>query len=229
MNIDQTTSWPLMILIALGLGLRHGLDLDHLATIDAIARTTKERGAVSKMAGFLFSLGHGCIVTAVSLVIGGGLIEASTPDWLEELGNMISLFFLGFFGVLNLWSVFQSSSSATPKGIKSYVVKKILHKNLSPSLIILIGALFALSFDTFSQIALFSISATLMSGLFFSGLLGFCFMLGMMLTDGFNGLFVSKLIQRADRASSLFSKGLGLFISLFSLILFTTGLMKLFK
>lgn len=42
-------------------------------------------------------------------------------------------------------------------------------------------------------------------------------MLGMMLSDEINGLFVSTLIQRADRLALVVLRGLGLTISLFSL------------
>ena len=92
----------------------------------------------------------------------------------------------------------------------------------------MIGALFALSFDTFSQIALFSITASLMSGWLFSAILGSFFTLGMMVSDGFNGLFVSALIQRADGTSLVLSRSLGVAISFFSLLTGAIGLIKIF-
>lgn len=195
------------------LGLRHGLDLDHLATIDAIARTVRYRPYLSRMVGFLFSLGHGLVVTFISLLIGSGLMKSEIPEWLGGFGSAISLLFLLLFGLLNLWSVWHQSAP-----VKSSLVQKLMGKNDNPFLVILIGALFACSFDTFSQIALFSLSAALMGGWLFSGLLGLFFTLGMMVTDGCNGLFVSVLIQRTDGASLVLSRGLGLAISLFSLI-----------
>lgn len=228
MEINESTSWPLMILIALGLGLRHGLDLDHIATIDAITRTARSQQLVSRMAGFLFSFGHGIVVTSISLVIGGGLLKAEVPEWLDGLGAWISIFFLLVFGCLNLWNVFQHRHFDAPSGIKSYITQKIMNKKYNPTMIMMVGALFAFSFDTFSQIALFSISATLMSGWLFSGILGLCFTLGMMITDGFNGLFVSSIIQRADRSSLIFSRILGFAIAGFSLIIGIIAVLKVF-
>lgn len=218
-----------MMLMTLALGLRHGLDLDHIATIDSISRTARANQAISKMSGFLFSLGHGFVVTAISLIIGGGLIESHIPEWLEGFGNWISLFFLVLFGILNLWNVFQKTPSAIPGGIKSFLVWKIMNKKYNPALIMMIGALFAFSFDTLSQIALFSISATLMAGWIFSGILGLCFTLGMIITDGFNGLFVSAIIQRADRSSLLISRSLGLIISVFSLSVAIAAIVSICK
>ena len=92
-----------------------------------------------------------------------------------------------------------------------------------------IGALFAFSFDTFSQVALFSLSASVLAGWLFSGVLGLIFMVGMMLSDGLNGFFVSTLIQRADRLSLFLSRSLGLAISLFSIVLGVITLVKMIR
>ena len=55
------------------LGIRHGFDLDHLATIDSVTRIVGENRYLSKIVGFLFSLGHGLVVILISLIIGSGL------------------------------------------------------------------------------------------------------------------------------------------------------------
>ncbi|MBS0629471.1 MAG: DNA repair protein [Verrucomicrobia bacterium] len=214
----------LLMTMALTLGMRHGFDLDHLATIDAITRTVRDNKLFSRFVGFLFSLGHGIVVILISLIIGSGLMQSHIPQWLDGFGKWVSIVFLLLFGAINLYNVFQNQT--LPTGFKSFLVKKFAAKRFSPFVVITIGAIFALSFDTFSQIALFSISASLLSGWVLSGILGFCFMIGMMLSDGLNGLVVSTLIQRADRFSIVLSRGLGLAISLFSLVL---GVIALFE
>lgn len=225
MNNDSLLA---LILAALTFGIKHGFDLDHLATIDAITRTVRDHRYLSKAVGFLFSLGHGLVVILISMIIGGGLIQAHTPQWLEGFGSCISIGFLLLFGGLNLWSMYHDpSNSEIPVGIKSFIAKKISNKKASPAWIILVGALFAFSFDTFSQAALFSLSASLIDQWVLSGILGFFFMLGMMISDGLNGLLVSTLIQRADGASLVLSRGLGLAISLFSLVIGAIGLVNI--
>lgn len=215
--------------MALTLGIRHGFDLDHLATIDAITRTVSQDRLLSKSVGVLFSLGHGLVVMLISLIIGSGLVQSHVPEWLDGLGQGISVACLFFFGILNIYTIFQNpSTQAVPAGIKSFLAKKLNIKKFNPPLIMFIGALFAFSFDTFSQIALFSISASLVSGWLFSGVLGFCFMLGMMLSDGINGLLVSALIQRANGISVAVSRALGITISVFSLGIGFMGLVDLF-
>lgn len=211
-----------------GLGLRHGLDLDHLATIDSITRALKENNCLAKRVGFLFSFGHGLVIILLSLVISSGFIQTqSYAIWLDVLGSWISIVFLFIFGFLTLWkSLFSTSQPGLPAGLKSTFLKKRLGKQYSPLLIMLIGALFAISFDTFTQVALFSISVSIMAGWLFSILLGIVFMLGMMTSDGLNGFFIASLIQRADKRSLFISRVFGLLISCFSLTLGMLGLIK---
>ncbi|QMT60921.1 DNA repair protein [Legionella sp. PC997] len=210
----------LLIAMAFLLGLRHGFDLDHLATIDSVTRIVSTQKTLAKCVGFLFSLGHGFVVILISLIIGNGVKPIMVPQWLDGLGNSISITFLLIFGFLNLWNVFRSPSTpALPTSLKNYLSKKLIRKNFNPFFILLLGALFALSFDTVSQVVLFSISARAMNGWIFSGLLGVIFMLGMMVSDGLNGVFISTLIHRADSVSLLLSRMAGLLIASFSLII----------
>ena len=208
--------WFFLILTALVLGIRHGFDLDHLATIDAITRTVSDNRTLSRFVGFFFSLGHGFIVILISLIIGSGIVQA--PEWFGGFGRWVSIFFLLVFGLLNLYNVFQASSDeAITVGLKSFLAKRITPDRCRPTTIMSIGALFALSFDTVSQIALFGVAASLSLGCLFSGVLGLFFTFGMMIADGLNGWLVAWLIQRADKTSLIFSRGLGLAISIFSL------------
>lgn len=207
----------LLFLMVFALGARHGFDLDHLATIDSITRAVKQNSRLARLVGFLFSLGHGLVVILMSLIISSGIFQTRSPLWLDAVGHWISIIFLLLFGLLTLWNVLPHSR--TPTGIRALVFGRLIGETNNPLLIILIGALFAISFDTFTQVALFSISISVMAGYFFPVILGVVFMLGMMASDGLNGLFVSFLIQRADKRSSLISRGIGFIIACFSLIL----------
>jgi len=104
--MQQETLWFLMAMAFL-LGVRHGFDLDHLATIDSITRIVRANRRLSKMVGFLFSLGHGVVVITISLLVGNGLTSAHIPEWLNGVGDTISLIFLFIFGFLTLWNVLQ--------------------------------------------------------------------------------------------------------------------------
>lgn len=224
MNYATDSAWLLFCMV-FTLGLRHGFDLDHLATIDSITRTVKENPRLSKWVGFLFSFGHGLVVIAMCLIIGGGFIQIRSPRWLEACGHWISIAFLLLFGSLTLWNSLAKSTQYSAE-FKGFFLRKIMGEKYHPCLIVVIGALFAFSFDTFTQVALFSISASVLAGYFFTVVLGIVFMLGMMTSDGLNGLFVSKIIQSADKKSMIISRGFGLLIASFSIILGVIGVVN---
>ncbi|WP_274519687.1 HoxN/HupN/NixA family nickel/cobalt transporter [Legionella spiritensis] len=217
------TSLYLLIAMAFALGIRHGFDLDHLATIDAITRHVKTHHRLARWTGFLFSLGHGLVVIVISAVVGGGLVRMHAPLWLEAFGNWVSIICLLIFGSLTLWNIWPHSSML-PVGFKSYLFQKLAGKSFNPWFIAATGALFAFSFDTFTQVALFSMSASVTANTLFSIMLGMVFMLGMIAADGCNGVIVSMFIRLADQRSCLVSRIIGLLIAGFSLVLGLNGL-----
>ncbi len=97
----------------------------------------------------------------------------------------------------------------------------------TPGLVALVGALFALSFDTLSQAALFALTATQFGGWEHALLLATLFMLGMLLTDGINGLWIARLIARADQVALIASRVMGLVVSGVSLLVAAFGAAKM--
>jgi high-affinity nickel-transport protein len=71
-----------LILSTFGLGLRHGVDWDHLSAIADITGTELERRRAARLA-LLYALGHGAAVMALgSLAIVAG---ERLPDWIDPL------------------------------------------------------------------------------------------------------------------------------------------------
>ena len=65
--------------LALILGVKHGFDADHLATIDGLARCNAARSPrTAKFSGALFSSGHGLVVVLVTLLVASNR-SASGP------------------------------------------------------------------------------------------------------------------------------------------------------
>jgi nickel/cobalt transporter (NiCoT) family protein len=65
------THWLSLIAVVFLLGLKHGLDPDHLAAIDGLTRfNAADRPRLSRWSGLLFSAGHGAVVTAIALAVG---------------------------------------------------------------------------------------------------------------------------------------------------------------
>jgi len=77
-----------------------------------------------------------------------------------------------------------------------------------PWAVALVGALFALSFDTVSQAALFALAAGRFGGVSTALLVAALFVLAMLVVDGINGTWISVLIPRADRTAVMASKAM---------------------
>lgn len=220
--------WLGMLALVFTLGLRHGFDADHLVAIDGLTRfNARARPGLARWCGLLFSLGHGAVVMTVALAVGAVAARWQVPDWVEDLGAWISIAFLLLLGFMNILVVLNTPprEAVQPAGVKGRLLCG-LQRTSSPLLVAGVGALFALSFDTLSQAALFSVAATQFGGLAHSAALGLAFMLGMILADAANGLWISRLIRRADETALLVSRVFGLTVAGLSLTVAFYGIAK---
>jgi len=216
-------------LLVFVLGLKHGFDADHLATIDGLTRyNARTRPGLARYCGALFSLGHGAVVIVIALAVSTLARHWQTPEWLETFGAWTSIAFLFALGLLNIHAVLRAAPDdiVRPVGLKGRFLGRLSHA-ASPGLIALVGALFALSFDTVSQAALFALTATQFGGWLEALVLGLLFMLGMLVTDGINGYWISRLIVRADEVARVASRLMSLVVAGLSLLVGGFGLMKL--
>lgn len=207
------------------LGMRHGFDADHLATIDGLTRVGRRAGAVhARYAGALFSLGHGAVVVAIAVAVGAAAMRGPIPSWLEASGAWVSFAFLMLLGIINLRAVLCAAPDAVvaPVGLRSRWLGVLRHGH-RPWVVAAIGALFALSFDTVSQAVLFAVTAAQFGGVHDAFTLGVVFLAGMLLTDGCNGLFIARLIERSDANARIASRVMGLAVGGTSLLVAVLG------
>jgi len=223
--------WLALLALVFALGLKHGFDPDHLATIDGLTRfnAASNKPRLSRWSGLLFSLGHGAVVTTVAVLVGILARKWEIPVWVEGLGAWISILFLLALGAANLAAVLRTHPGQMVRmvGLKGRWLGR-LSQTSHPAMIALIGALFAFSFDTLSQTALFSLTASNMAGWLFSAALGMVFMLGMIATDGLNGLWVSRMINKADQRAQIASRVMGLAVGGLSILVGLFGIAKYF-
>jgi high-affinity nickel-transport protein len=221
--------WLSLLLLTLVLGMKHGFDADHLATIDGLTRyNSRHNPKLARYCGTLFSLGHGAVVMAIALGVSLVAGQWDVPAWFGTLGSLISIAFLVALGGLNLVAVLRAAPDqlVQPIGLKGSLLGRLRHVS-HPALLALVGAVFALSFDTLSQAAFFALTATRFGGWQHALLLALLFMLGMLLTDGINGLWIARLIARADQVALLASRVMGLVVAGISLLVATFGLAKM--
>ncbi|HZX16368.1 MAG TPA: nickel transporter [Pseudomonas sp.] len=226
--MDLPNEWIALLALVFILGAKHGLDADHLATIDGLTRfNLRFAPHRARWCGSLFSLGHGTIVMLIALGVGLMSTQWQVPEWMEDLGTWISIGFLTLLGILNLRAVLTAPAGAMVAtiGLKAGLLRR-LQATSHPLAIAAVGALFALSFDTMSQAALFAVTATQHGGLVHTLTLGLAFTIGMLLADGANGLWIARLLRRADHRARIASRIMGLMVAAISFAVAGFGLAR---
>jgi len=178
--------------IVTALGMRHGVDPDHLSIIDGLSRFHP-----SRWNGLFFAVGHGIIVTLLAVGFGKMLagIVAPYTAWI--------LMLLGCANLWRLWRPTRHSHLKPPRLLRA-----------SP---LLLGVLFGMGFETASQL-----SAILLAGQLNPWLLGLVFSLGMILVDGTDGILAARTQQLAltgNTRSVQSSRALGLLVAAVSFAL----------
>lgn len=211
------------------LGLRHGLDADHLATIDGLTRfNNRANPRIAKLCGVLFSVGHGAVVVGIAAGVSLLADRWSAPGFLARTGAWISIGFLAVLGFANLGAALRAGGGQVvrPLGLRARVFGR-LSSVRRPIAVALVGVLFAVSFDTVSQASLFAVMATQFGGLPAALTLGLLFTLGMTLVDGLNGLWISHLLRQADGLAAVASRVMSFAVALLSIAVAAIGTLKL--
>ena len=213
-----------LALVVLMLGIKHGFDADHLAAIDGLTRyNAQARPRLARLAGVLFSAGHGIVVVGVALSVSLLAQAWQPPHWLASFGAWMSIGLLTLLAVVNIAAVLRTPGheSAHLVGWRSGVFGSLLRAR-SPGTVMAVGTLFAVSFDTVSQATLFALTVSQFGGWQPALLLALLFIAGMLFTDGLNGWWISRLIKRSDATSRIASRVMALAVSGVSLL--TAGL-----
>src|SRR2546421_7758746 len=136
-----------LVALVFVLGLKHGLDPDHLVAIDGFTRTTK-REEMRRWCGLFFSLGHGLVVTLVGVAVALAAARWQAPGWLELSGAWISIAVLTTLGVANLLALVRTPAGQPVAlvGARSHWLPARLAQASHPAVIAAVGAAFAVSF-----------------------------------------------------------------------------------
>jgi high-affinity nickel-transport protein len=177
-----------LLTLAVALGLRHGVDPDHLAAIDGLSRLRP-----SRWNGVLFAVGHGALVTLLAVGIGGLLARCIGPyaPWLLIL-----------LGVVNLWRL---RTSATHD-------RRVSRIPLTSPL--LLGVLFGAGFETASQLSALVLATDInpcILGVMFSA--GMMLVDG---ADGYLASRTQSHAITGGRRALRASRALGIFVVVFS-------------
>ena len=214
-SVDLARDFLGLVAVVLMLGLRHGFDADHLAAIDGLAtHNAGRRPRLARLSGVLFSLGHGIVVIVVALVVSLLSRAWQTPQWLDSMGMWVSVGVLTLLAFVNIAAVVKTPSHEVARliGWRSGLLARLLRAG-HPLTMLGVGAMFALSFDTISQAALFAMTASAYGGWRPALLLGLVFTAGMLLTDGVNGWLIWRLVHHSERSARVASRTVALAVS----------------
>jgi nickel/cobalt transporter (NiCoT) family protein len=201
--------------LAYSLGLRHAIDADHIAAIDNVTRKLMQEGKRPVAVGFFFALGHSTVVVLASLSVA--LTANALSDKLvsyREIGGIVgtsaSALFLFVIALANLmvlrgvyrtFRLVERGHHVTEEDIDALLQQRgwlarlfrPLFRFVSQSWHLYpIGLLFALGFETASEISLFGLSAQASNAVSTWSLLIFpaLFAAGMTLVDTSDGVLM---------------------------------------
>jgi nickel/cobalt transporter (NiCoT) family protein len=201
--------------LAYSLGLRHAIDADHIAAIDNVTRKLMQEGKRPVAVGFFFALGHSTVVVLASLAVAmtANVLSDKLVSYREigcVIGTAASALFLFVIAIANLivlrgvYRAFRRvgrGDSMTDEDIDALLRQRgwlarlfrPLFRFVSESWHLYpIGLLFALGFETASEISLFGLSAQASNAVSSWSLLIFptLFAAGMTLVDTTDGVLM---------------------------------------
>ncbi len=204
-----------MAILAFSLGLRHALDADHIAAIDNVTRKLMQEGKRPMSVGLFFALGHSAVVVIATIAVAS--TARSMADQLapyREIGSLLgtsaSAVFLIAIAAVNLSAlvaIFGAiRGSSDGRILRDEEVDELLSRRgwlarlLEPVFRLVskswhvfpIGFLFALGFETASEISLFGLAAGASSEVSGWAILIFpmLFTAGMTLLDTVDGILM---------------------------------------
>lgn len=169
-------------LLAYVFGLRHAVDPDHIAAIDNVTRKLMQAGQRPVSVGLWFALGHSTVVVAAASALALAATSLlSAPEEFRELGALIgtgvSAGFLILIGLVNLvvlagiWRSFREvrrtgrfvatdlDGLLAGQGLLARLLRPLFRLITQPWHMYPLGFLFALGFDTATEVSLFGLSA----------------------------------------------------------------------
>jgi nickel/cobalt transporter (NiCoT) family protein len=197
------------------LGLRHGVDADHISAIDNTTRKLLQQQRRPLTVGTWFSLGHSTIVVGmiVALVVGFDFVSHTYGTFATVgsfVGTVISGAFLWIIGLINLvivleiYRIFQGlragrlseealEEQLNKRGFMNRYFGRLFGIVNRPWQMYPVGVLFGLGFDTASEVTVIALTLGLSTGVapvpvWTALLMPFLFTCGMVAVDTTDGI-----------------------------------------
>jgi len=198
------------------LGLRHGLDADHITAIDNVTRKMVQDDKRPVSVGLFFALGHSAMVIGVTLIVALAAGSLRFIENLQSAGGTLSTLVSGVFLLVLAVANFRTflclrersrraagrdAIHAAPRGVFSRLFGPVLGLVTRSWHMLPLGLLFGLGFDTATEVAMFGVAAVqaskgvgLLSVLIFPAL----FTVAMSLVDTIDGVLMMHAYRWAS-------------------------------
>ena len=179
-------SQPLFLgtaLLAYSFGLRHAVDVDHIAAIDNVTRKLMQEGRRPVTVGFFFALGHSTVVVLAAVGVAATATLLSTRfEQLKSVGAIVgtavSALFLFAIATANLfilrsvWRTWRHVRGGgryveedfdlllNSRGLLARLFRPLFRLVTDSWHMFPLGFLFGLGFDTATEVSLLGLSAT---------------------------------------------------------------------
>ena len=196
--MSMLTTMPSLALVLL-LGMRHGLDPDHLAAIDGLTlRTMPLRPRWAPWMGGLFALGHGIVVLAIvaatALASQAYQPSAQLFAWLEWLPVALLL----ALAAMNARALLQTDGYPLAP-LRLVLLPARWRGQAGPVGGVALGMVFALVFETALQAAAWGYASVALGGVGGALLVGLVFTVGMAITDLLDGWVTARVMRSGRR------------------------------
>jgi high-affinity nickel-transport protein len=213
--IDLPTGGLVLLFL---LGLRHGIEPDHIAAIDAMTlRALDQREPHAAWIGALFALGHGAVV--IVLALGVSLLSTSIhpPPAVALVVDWLPVVLLLLLGAWNLKALL-APGVYRPDSLRLKLMPRAWRQRTDIWSALVIGALFATVVDTLAHVTAWSVFATNRGGPWAGVLAGLLFSAGMLIVSAADSQLICRLLRdgTATDMSARIRQGIGWFVVLLS-------------
>jgi len=173
--LEVFQAYPTLIglaVLAYSFGLRHAIDADHIAAIDNVTRKLMQEGERPASTGLYFSLGHSTVVIVASIALASLTSATRThlqglKDRMSLIGTAVSVAFLLAIAITNAVALRdavrglpQGRNPSLPGGLLARILQPLFRLVSRSWHMYVLGLLFALGFDTVTEIGVLGIAAT---------------------------------------------------------------------
>jgi len=206
---------------ALSLGLRHGIDWDHIAAITDIT-TSSQNKRESLFLGAMYAVGHGLVIIVLGL--SAVILGAQLPPWVDNVMEPFIGVTLILLGIYLAFSIFRHGKNVRLRSrwmllftfaarLYDAVERRVTHKHshhhfqypnkFGPITAFIVGIVHGIGAETPTQILLF-VAASNAGGTWFGSLLVITFVVGLVISNTIISIFSVFGITKAKEDANIY-------------------------